>query len=164
MNGDTLKDCEIHFLTSKKKLQKVVDNLYGDVYPEYETDIQRFNSISDWVVSNIQKHNVAVVYLEDYAFRATGRVFHIAENTGLLKYKLWKLGIPVHAFPPTTIKKFACGKGNGTKEDMEVAFLQETGYNVKTSLGMGLKQWNPSSDIVDSFYIAKYGKQHKEIQ
>ena len=31
---------------------------------------------------------VQCVYLEDYAFAATGRVFDIAENTGILKHQL----------------------------------------------------------------------------
>ena len=31
---------------------------------------------------------VETVFLEDYAYAATGRVFHIAENAGILKYKL----------------------------------------------------------------------------
>jgi hypothetical protein len=40
---------------------------------------------------------------------------------------------------------------------MQVAFITETGYNPKQELNLTDKQWNPSSDIIDSYYICKYG-------
>ena len=46
----------------------------------------------------------------------TGRVFHIAENTGVLKYKLWKAGKPLEVIPPTTIKQFATGEATHQKK------------------------------------------------
>jgi len=55
------------------------------------------------------------------------------------------------------IKKFATGKGNAKKQDMEVAFINETNYHIKDVLGLTEKQFNPSSDIIDSYFICKYG-------
>ena len=95
--------------------------------------------------------------MEDYAFAATGRVFHIAENTGVLKYKIYNSGVPLEVVPPTTVKKFATGKGNSDKDQMHQAFMIETGMDLKwkitpdkTNVG------NPVSDIIDSYYICKY--------
>ena len=88
---------------------------------------------------------------------STGRVFNIAENAGLLKHYLWKSNISYNVVPPTVIKKFATGKGNANKEKLEQAFIEETGINIKEMLNMSDKQWNPSSDIIDSYYICKYG-------
>jgi Holliday junction resolvasome RuvABC endonuclease subunit len=105
----------------------------------------------------ITSNKVEHVYLEDYAFGATGRVFHIAENTGILKYNLWQNDIPIVTIPPTVIKKFATGKGNANKETLQEHFITETGIDIKTQLQLTLKQWNPSSDIIDSYYICKYG-------
>ena len=59
-----------------------------------------------------------MVALEDYAFAAKGRVFHIAENTGILKYKLFQQGIPLETISPSAVKKNATGKGNADKEMM----------------------------------------------
>jgi hypothetical protein len=57
---------------------------------------------------------------------------------------------------PTTIKKFGTGKGNSNKEKMQEAFIQETGVDVKFILCVSDKQWNPSSDIIDAYFLAKF--------
>ena len=88
---------------------------------------------------------------------STGRVFNIAENAGLLKHYLWKNKFKYSMVPPTVIKKFATGKGNANKEKLQEQFVTDTGVNIKQMLNMTEKQWNPSSDIIDSYYIAKYG-------
>ena len=60
----------------------------------------------------------------------------IAENTGLLKHKLYKIKVPTKPVPPTVIKKYATGKGNANKELMYEAFCAEllTPSNLKTRL------------------------------
>ena len=40
---------------------------------------------------------------------------------------------------------------------MQEAFFSETGINIKGILNLTEKQWNPSSDVIDSFYIMKKG-------
>ena len=93
--------------------------------------------------------------LEDYSFGSKGRVFHIAENTGLLKHKLFKAGIPFIVVAPTTVKKFATGKGNANKEKMYECFTEQTGVDLRKQLDTTVE--HPISDIIDAFYIAKYG-------
>jgi hypothetical protein len=103
------------------------------------------------------------VALEGYAYSASGRVFHIAENTGILKYKLYHLGVPVTIIPPTEVKKFASGKGNADKTQMYDAFVWETGMHLKAVLAPNRKEiGSPVSDIVDSYYICK--KMHENIR
>ena len=63
----------------------------------------------------------------------------------------------VTGVPPTVIKKFATGKGNADKAKMQDAFMQENNIDLKHELKMTEKQWNPSSDIIDAYYICKYG-------
>ena len=99
--------------------------------------------------------------IEGYAYGAKGRVFHIAENTGVLKYKLFQANIPVEIISPSEVKKKATGKGNADKKAMHIAFMQETGYNLKTLITPDKKEvTNPVSDIVDSYYVCKalFGK------
>jgi len=90
------------------------------------------------------------------AYNATGRVFNLAENTGILKYKLYQAGIPVDILEPTKVKKFFTEKGNADKPKMYDTFLKETGVDLqqiitpnKTLLG------SPVTDIVDAFAICK---------
>lgn len=103
------------------------------------------------------------VWIEDYAFNATGRVFHIGENTGILKYFLLHNGIDVHPVPPTVVKKFATTKGNADKHKMTSAFLKDypdaqtwvTKFFPRYVDGAILAK-SPLSDLADAYWIAKY--------
>ena len=87
-----------------------------------------------------------------------GRVFHIAENTAIMKYVLWEKGIPCTAFKPNEVKRFATGNGNSDKQLMCTQFETETGIKLDTLLSLsGKSSWNPKSDIADSYFIAKCG-------
>lgn len=149
--------CQFDYLTDNQKRLISTDNISGTLFPQYESQYERYENISRWVVNNLQYYDISTVFLEDYSFGSTGRVFHIAENTGVLKYLLWKNKINLITIPPSVVKKIATDKGNANKELMEQAFLNETGINLKEMIGLTPKQWNPSSDLIDSFYICKYG-------
>lgn len=147
--------CKFHYLTDSKKLDIDIDNIRGDLHREYNSDEQRYGNIATWVMNLLQENDR--VYIEGYSLGSTGRVFNIAENCGLLKHYLWKRGYDYTVIPPTVIKKFATGKGNANKQLMEDCFEMETGYKLKNKLGLTEKQWNPSSDIIDSYFICKLG-------
>ena len=131
----TVINCKFFYLSSVKKSLKYNEVFKGSLYPEYNNALQRYNNISNWVSDIVSEYDVTRVYIEDYAFAAVGRVFNIAENTGILKYRLWKdHGIIPETVPPTVIKKAATGKGNANKEAMQQAFVKETGINLKEYL------------------------------
>lgn len=110
-----------------------------------------------------QWSNIRTVTIEDYAFNATGRVFHIGEHTGVLKYLLYKSGYVVNSIPPTVIKKFATGKGNADKPRMTQAFLDaypsantwRTVFFPRTSRTASPAK-SPLADLADAYWIAKY--------
>ena len=101
-------------------------------------------------------------YLENYSMGSTGRVFSIAENTGILKYNLYLQGNPIILLPPSIIKKYATGKGNADKELMYEAFYNETKIDLQNILNSSIS--NPLTDIVDAYFICKYGKQYEQEQ
>jgi Holliday junction resolvasome RuvABC endonuclease subunit len=150
------KNCNFYFLTDTKKYATTfMNNIYGELFQPYDEDCERYDSISDWVMRvSAGSDQVA---LEGYAYNATGRIFHIAENTGILKYKLYQASLPVEIVEPTRVKKFATQKGNADKDMMYKFFVQETGVDLqeiitpnKTLLG------SPVTDIVDAFFICMY--------
>ena len=67
-----------------------------------------------------------------------------------MKYKLSKF--KTELIPPTVIKKFATGKGNASKEDMLEAWKNEP-----NNFELIQESGNPASDIIDSYFICKYG-------
>jgi Holliday junction resolvasome RuvABC endonuclease subunit len=152
------KNCKFFYLVKKDKHLVVTDQLKGSLYPEWQVDPERYDNLSRWARTILSEYNVHNVFIEGYAFNSVGRIFQIAENTGALKYQLWKQGLPYDVYPPTMIKKFGCGKGNANKERMWETFKEETDYNIFNILGIEEgKNWNPVSDIVDAYYIAKLG-------
>jgi len=152
------KNCTFFYLAKKDKHIVVTDQLKGSLYPEWKVDPERYDNLSRWAHGIIHDYSVDKVFIEGYAFGATGRVFQIAENTGALKYQLWKEGLSYGVYPPSMIKKFATEKGNANKEKMWEAFKEETQYNLFNILGQEEgKHWNPISDIVDAYYITKLG-------
>ena len=165
-DGETwhINNCKIHYLTNTKKFEGNFGFCIGHAYPIYKDPEERFDIISSWVFSILWKHcplqtqlnTPMFVTIEGYSMGSRGRVFHIAENTGLLKHKLWKHHIPFDTPAPTSVKKFATGKGNANKERMHECFVAETSINPSEVLNSKV-DGNPVSDVVDAYFMCKYG-------
>ena len=156
MEKFSFHSCQFFFLTSvKKHARRVKSNIQGENFAKYNEEVERYETIADWALDKVM--GCQSVGLEGYAYNATGKVFHIAENTGVLKYKLFQNSKPVDIFPPSEVKKYSCGKGNGSKNDMYDAFFEETNVPLKSFFGLdGNDVKSPISDIVDSYFVCKY--------
>jgi Holliday junction resolvasome RuvABC endonuclease subunit len=152
-----LEQCEFFYMSKSKKLFGPRSPFYGTEMFDHISDMDRYVQISAWVFSCIDHITPDHIFIEDYAYASTGRVFNIAENCGILKYNLWKAGFSYTCIPPTVVKKTATGKGNSNKAAMEEAFLQQTGFNIRNHLQLSQSVSNPISDIIDSFYVVKAG-------
>ena len=155
-------DCALYYLEIPKRRGPTphgILNIHADPYPEWETEEERHELLSKWTMSIITG---CEVFIEGYAFATSGtsHVRSIAENTGLLKHKMHKVKQSFTSVPPTVIKKYATGKGNANKEIMYDAFCAEilTPSDLKFRLTPKSKKLrNPVTDIVDSYFICKYG-------
>lgn len=152
------------------KLGRIVsDNLTHSTnpvgLPVHRRAVALARACVDWIL-NVAP-DVRTVGLEDYAFAATGRVFHIGENTGILKYFLDDRDIDFHPIPPTVIKKFATGKGNADKTRMTDAFLNTYSparnwiplFFPRYQKGASVAK-SPMADLADAYWIARYTSDH----
>ena len=160
--------CSFHFLTSKKKhIGKFGKNIFGYEIKDYNTPIERFSNISTWALDIIHKHksNTAKVFIEGYSFGSKGQaVFQIAENCGILKYRLqMSPSILYDTIVPSVVKKYASGKGNADKQLMYDSFKEHTKQDLLKMFDMG-KLNNPVTDIIDSYYIAKIGYENTKSE
>lgn len=148
-------NCLCFYLTDKKKLMaRLHPNVIATAHrPEYFSNEFRFKYIGAWATNMLNVRDSII--LEGYAMGAKGNTFTIGENTGVLKHLMFNKKILHNTAPPTTIKKFATGKGNANKEDMYIAFVEETGVNLMSFFPSKVL-CSPVSDIVDAFYMAKY--------
>jgi len=151
-------NCQFYFLTQNKKYETNSKNITGN-YFEYKNEMERFDLISSYFIDKIlmQEDSELLVYLEGYSMGSRGKVLNIAENVGILKYRLWNFHVFYETVPPTVIKKFATDKGNADKQMMQDFFEKESNVKLKEVFSMTKKQWNPSSDLIDAYYICKYG-------
>ena len=155
--------CDVYYLETAQRLKRATEheilNLCPEVYPEWDTEEQRHDLLSEWAMKCVKG---CYVFIEGYAFATSGKshVRSVAENSGLLKHKMYKSNQPFTSIPPTVIKKFATDKGNANKEVMHEFFIKEidTPTNLKTILRpKSTKLTSPITDIVDSYWICKYG-------
>jgi len=166
------EDCKFYYLTNTKKYQGTFKEkmafgtsaveYVGTPHRPYNSEPERYNNIANWVIDiindpfNYWPHSRdPIIQIEDYSFGSTGRVFHIAENLGLLKYKLKiECGWDYTLIAPSVIKKFATDKGNANKEMMLHAFQEDTGVNLEVLFDT--KSKSPISDVADAYFICKY--------
>ena len=154
------EDCTFYYLTGTKKYDNTFKD--GDVkyvgagHKLYTSEPERYSNIADWVIDIIKSYKgTPTIQIENYSYGSTGRVFHIAENLGLLKYKLKiECGWDYNLLPPSVIKKFATDKGNANKELMLEAFEKDTGANLPKIFDTTSK--SPISDVADAYFICKY--------
>jgi hypothetical protein len=162
----TDKEVRLYGFGSKKMdgtYQKDNFKIFLFDYPVYSCEQERHDKLAGWTLGIIKNYagessDVDHVLIEGYSFgSASGRCFDIAENGGLLKHKLWKEGYRYSTIPPTTLKKFATGKGNSDKEAMHDSFMSKH-FDMKLLLGTK-KASNPVSDLVDAFFLAEKARE-----
>jgi Holliday junction resolvasome RuvABC endonuclease subunit len=161
--------CHFFFASDKKKNQKVIlpRNILGlGAYGAKYSNEARFTHLARIFTNIINEKHVIDIGMEDYSFASNGRVFHIGENTGVLKHKIFLMGIPVSVYAPSLIKKYATTKGNAKKCQMVEAFEKETGINlIKLFNTRHLKKpadESPVSDLADAYFICK--KHYEEMK
>jgi len=146
-------NCQFYVMSDKKLKCQLPANMYFQSHPKWHDTNERYHNIASFFIPNIESSKK--IYIEDYAFAAKGKVFHIAENTQVLQYNLWKKNIYYSKISPATLKKFATGKGNANKEAMYESFKEQETVDLKWIFGLK-KTDSPISDIVDAFFLCKY--------
>jgi len=153
--------CQFYFLTSKRKNTGAISkNIHGIEHKEYTDPIERFKNISDWALELVK--DADYITIEGYSFGSKGQgIFQIAENGGILKYRLLSHNKAYGTIVPSVVKKRATGKGNADKEKMYEQFTQDHKIDLMKVFDMS-KLNNPVTDIIDSYYIGKFGYENSK--
>lgn len=158
--GASFDELMFYSFAKKKKHQSIKNQIVLFDYPLWKTDQERYDRVSDLYIDVLKEHKVEFVYMEGYSYGSNaGLVFQIAENTEVLKYKMYKNEIPYDVIPPTQVKKDFCGRGNANKGMMYVEFRdRHCPYDIHAAIGEPKEPneiGNPVSDLVDAYALWK---------
>ena len=82
------------------------ENIIGYAHKEWTDPIQRFTYISDFVFDIIGKIVNHQIFIEGYSYGSKGQgLFQIAENCGILKYRILEKGLTYNTVVPSVVKK-----------------------------------------------------------
>jgi hypothetical protein len=91
-------------------------NYYTEVYKSDKRGIDRLSDIQSHVMNWLyQFNNIKDVAMEGYAF-GSQMANMLGELGGMVKLTLLDFGVYPLIVPPTNLKKYACGKGNGVSK------------------------------------------------
>ena len=139
------------------KLIKSIAKIKGKIVPfEY-----RMISIGEDMLNFIHKYNVNQVIIEGLAMnRNTVTARPLAGLFYYINIELIKNNIPYFNLPPKTVKKFATGSGNATKDEMIKALPKKV---LQKFMDAGIKKTTGLHDLADAYFIGlHFSKVEKE--
>ncbi len=90
--------------------------------------VVRLNEISIKIVELFKTNLVSCAAIEGYSFASRNSQAHsIGELGGVVRLRLWEMGIPYVEIPPTSRAKFATGRGNAAKNEVVSSVSAKTG-------------------------------------
>lgn len=127
-----------------------LSNIHHGFQYDWKDVYHKYFAAADFFMSILLQHGVEEVAMEDYALGGIGRVFDIAEATGVLKNLMMLSGIKITVFAPTTVKKVFSGKGNAKKDLMISAYKLRYQTDIPNLFEKIGDYGSPISDIVDA--------------
>jgi Holliday junction resolvasome RuvABC endonuclease subunit len=70
-----------------------------------------------------------MVAVEGYAFGRPQGMAALGEVGGLVRWLLWRLGVPYVDVPPASLKRYATGHGNAPKDEVLAAAIRRLNYD-----------------------------------
>lgn len=143
------------FAQKKSQIGSFHNDLFEGTEPEKLEGMERYRRNSDFVLDHCYIFQPDLIAIEDYSYGSvSSSMLSLAENGGILRYRLNENGLRYIAYSPTKIKKVATGKGNAKKEQMYEFWMKEKNIDIASILKAKCDA-NPVSDIVDSWFVVK---------
>ena len=114
-----------------------------EIFPAGNCDPARMNEITARVMEQVQECDPVI--LEDFGF-ASQSGFAMGGLGWLVRWHLWKAGIPYICVAPTRLKKFATGKGNADKSVVLKEVYKRWGFDTE------------NHNIADAFVLMQIGR------
>jgi crossover junction endodeoxyribonuclease RuvC len=107
-----------------------------------------------WIMNQVWKitEGADLVVIEGYAFDRPNQAHQIGELGGIIRFTLWEAEVPrpYIEIAPSSMKKFATGKGNASKPEVLVEAVRKLGYR------------GASTDEADALWLLEMARAHYE--
>lgn len=104
------------------------DGATSCVTPGALRGVVRLDAIARNVQELCRQTAAELCVLEGYSFASQYKAAPMGELGGCVRFLLYRLGIPFVDVPPSTLKKYATGKGNSPKDAMIAAAIRRFGF------------------------------------
>ena len=126
-------------------------------------DMWRLDFLSGWMYDTMAEFNPDFIGVEGYAYDASGRVHQAAELCGQYKLMAWQNEKPLRVCGIQSLKMWATGKGNATKEMvMDAAkdrvgdlFAQNNPPQIKSKNGLSKLNRQAEEDLSDAYWVSQ---------
>ncbi|KOP81993.1 hypothetical protein AMS60_05545 [Bacillus sp. FJAT-21945] len=113
-----------------------------EITTEIESDPERFMDIAKQVIGQICESDV--ICIEGFSYGSKGAGVSTQYGIGwLIRAELIRNGYSYYEVSPSSLKKFATGKGNAAKDAMVLPIYKHWGFE------------HPSDNVRDAFVLAK---------
>jgi len=137
--------------------------LSGNVQMQYETRLvtnkmdsktvtnhmARITDLQGKIQGLIEHYKPDLAVVENYSYSSKFISFVAVEINAIIRWELYKQGVPYILIPPTSLKKFVTGKGNSAKDLLRLEAYKRWGVEAKTD------------DEIDAYGLAMMGAAFK---
>jgi crossover junction endodeoxyribonuclease RuvC len=116
-----------------------------DVTTKEKEDPQRFSDIAEKIIDELQPNDL--IAIEGFSYGSKGKGVSFQYGLGwIIRHLLLERGYRYTEVPPTSVKKFATGKGNTKKDEMVLPIYKKWGFE------------HTSDNVRDAFVLAQMVK------
>jgi crossover junction endodeoxyribonuclease RuvC len=116
-----------------------------DVTTKVKVDPQRFSDIAEKIMDELEPNDI--ITIEGFSYGSKGKGVSFQYGLGwIIRHMLIERGYEYTEVPPTSVKKFATGKGNTKKDEMVLPIYKKWGFE------------HSSDNVRDAFVLAQMAK------
>jgi crossover junction endodeoxyribonuclease RuvC len=116
-----------------------------DVTTKEKEDPQRFSDIAEKIIDELEPNDL--IAIEGFSYGSKGKGVSFQYGLGwIIRHLLLERGYRYTEVPPTSVKKFATGKGNTKKDEMVLPIYKKWGFE------------HASDNVRDAFVLAQMVK------
>jgi crossover junction endodeoxyribonuclease RuvC len=117
----------------------------SEITTKVKSDPERFINITEQILDNLTDGDI--ICIEGFSYGSKGKGVSTQYGIGwLIRAELIRNGYTYIEVPPTSVKKFATGKGNTKKDEMVLPIYKKWGFE------------HASDNVRDAFVLAQIAK------